>query len=505
MGAKAEKREMFVTSPQFYRTIVLLSVPIILQQLLRVSVDTLDSIMLGRIDQVQMSAVSQAQQIFFIFYTVCSGFSAGCSVLIAQYWGRRDTESIKTLVAIGVRSIAVFGVLFSAVVMIWPERLLRIYSSDPELIRLGVPYLRIASLMYPVCAVSTMIFACCRGFEEMKVSFTTNVISYPLNVFLDFCLIFGNFGMPELGIRGAAVGTVIARVVELLILCRFLFRKEKKLSMKFSDLKRRDRRLLGDFWKVGLPIVFHELIWSTGTTAGSSVTGQMGTTIVAGYNIANVYYQLMACVTNAILYSCSTTIGKTIGSGASKDRIQKEAYSMVLIGLVSGTLTGLLTLDVRRPVHAAVCADSGCSGLCQKLYAGVCGHLALLWYGDDRHDRSAEGRRRRKDGADLRYLFHVDDHHSPGGCLRFCVPAVSLSGGIHHQVQYCHRGLCGNLENSYKKMDAKSHKMMYNGSMNKKTENQRRKLCIFHRISIGRAHGLIKIIKIFNQEEGGLQ
>lgn len=174
-----------------------------------------------------MSAVSQAQQIFFIFYTVCSGFSAGCSVLIAQYWGRRDTESIKTLVAIGVRSIAVFGVLFSAVVMIWPERLLRIYSSDPELIRLGVPYLRIASLMYPVCAVSTMIFACCRGFEEMKVSFTTNVISYPLNVFLDFCLIFGNFGMPELGIRGAAVGTVIARVVELLILCRFLFRKEK--------------------------------------------------------------------------------------------------------------------------------------------------------------------------------------------------------------------------------------------------------------------------------------
>lgn len=109
MGAKSEKREMFVTSPQFYRTIVLLSVPIILQQLLRVSVDTLDSIMLGRIDQVQMSAVSQAQQIFFIFYTVCSGFSAGCSVLIAQYWGRRDTESIKTLVAIGVRSIAVFG------------------------------------------------------------------------------------------------------------------------------------------------------------------------------------------------------------------------------------------------------------------------------------------------------------------------------------------------------------------------------------------------------------
>lgn len=344
MNERVKGRELIIASPQFYKGIIILSIPIILQQLLRVSVDTLDSIMLGRIDQIQMSAVSQAQQIFFIFYTVCSGFSAGCSVLIAQYWGKREKESIKTLVAIGIRSSAIVGILFSAVVLIWPDRLLRIYSSDPELIRLGVSYLRIAAVMYPMCAVSTMIFACCRGFEEMKISFAANIISYPLNVFLDFCLIFGNFGLPELGIQGAAVGAVIARGVELFILIVFLFRREKKLCMKFKDLFRKSKKLNADFWKVGMPIVCHELIWATGTTAGSSVTGQMGTTIVSGYNVANVYYQLMACSMNGILQSCSVTIGKTIGSGASKEKIQKEAHSMILVGLVGGGILGVLTL-----------------------------------------------------------------------------------------------------------------------------------------------------------------
>ena len=338
-----------ILSKQFYWNILVLSLPMILQQLLRVSVDTLDSIMLGRIDQLQMSAVSQAQQIFFIFYTVCCGIGAGGCVLAAQYWGKRDHESIKTLGAIGVKSAAVFGLIFAVIVMIWPDKLLRIYSSDPELIRIGSSYLRIAALMYPVCAVSTVMFAWCRGIEEMSISFTANAISYPLNVVLDYCLIFGKFGMPELGIRGAAVGAVIARVVELLLLSHFVFVREKKISMNLGDLKRKDRRLTKDFWMVSAPIIGHELIWSTGTTAGSSITGQMGTTIVSGYNVANVFYQLLSSIMNGVLHACSVVMGMTIGSGKDKEQIQREAYSMVMIGFVGGSLVGLLTLVLGSP------------------------------------------------------------------------------------------------------------------------------------------------------------
>ena len=338
-----------VLSKQFYINILVLSLPVIMQQLLRVSVDTLDSIMLGHIDQLQMSAVSQAQQIFFIFYTVCCGIGAGCCVLVAQYWGKHDRDTIKTLGAIGIKGAAVFGVIFAVMVMIWPDKFLRIYSNDPELIRIGASYLRIAAVMYPVCAVSTVMFAWCRGIEEMSVSFTTNAISYPLNVVLDYCLIFGKFGMPELGIQGAALGAVIARVAELLILSHFVFRRDKKISMNLSDLNRKDKRLTKDFWMVSAPIIGHELIWSTGTTAGSSITGQMGTTIVSGYNVANVFYQLVSSLMNGVLHACSVVMGKTIGSGSDKEQVQKEAYSMIMIGLVGGTFMGIITLIFGRP------------------------------------------------------------------------------------------------------------------------------------------------------------
>lgn len=347
MNGTGEKRmTAFVTRSSFYRNILILALPIILQQFLRVSVDTLDSIMLGQIDQIQMSAVSQAQQIFFVFYTVCNGFAVGCCVLISQYWGKRDLDSIRTLFAVGVRYIAVFAIAVAAVVMIWPDKVMRIYSSDPELIALGVSYLRIAALMYLPCAVSSMLFACCRGIEEMKVSFTTNAISYPLNIVLDYCFIFGAFGFPELGIRGAACGAVIARLVELGVLCRFIFRREKRLKLVPRDMLRKDKKLSRDFLRVGTPIVAHEMIWSTGTTAGSSITGQMSTVIVTGYNVANVLYQLMACVMNGILHACSVTIGKTIGAGAGKDKIRQEAYTMVLIGCAGGTVLGVMTLLV---------------------------------------------------------------------------------------------------------------------------------------------------------------
>ena len=347
MNGTGEKRmTAFVTRSSFYRNILILALPIILQQFLRVSVDTLDSIMLGQIDQIQMSAVSQAQQIFFVFYTVCNGFAVGCCVLISQYWGKRDLDSIRTLFAVGVRYIAVFAIAVAAVVMIWPDKVMRIYSSDPELIALGVSYLRIAALMYLPCAVSSMLFACCRGIEEMKVSFTTNAISYPLNIVLDYCFIFGAFGFPELGIRGAACGAVIARLVELSVLCRFIFRREKRLKLVPRDMLRKDKKLSRDFLRVGTPIVAHEMIWSTGTTAGSSITGQMSTVIVTGYNVANVLYQLMACVMNGILHACSVTMGKTIGAGAGKDKIRQGAYTMVLIGCVGGTVLGVMTLLV---------------------------------------------------------------------------------------------------------------------------------------------------------------
>ena len=343
---------IFVKEKSFYKNIFFLTFPLVFQQLLRLSVDTLNSMMLGNIDQLQMSAVSQANQVFFIFYTVCNGFGVGCCALVAQYWGRKDLESIKTVLATAIRSIAIFGLLVTAIVILFPERVMRIYSSDPALIELGASYLRIVAIMYTPCALSVMLFAGCRGIEQVGIFLKTNIISYPVNIILDYVLLFGKLGFPELGITGIAIGTVIARLVELSILATYVLVFEKRMTFKLRDLKRRDSLLSKDFAKVSAPIVAHEIIWSFGTSAGSMITGQLGTSVVAGFNVTTVLYDLCGSLGNGFLNACSVVIGKTIGMGNVK-KVKKQSETIIFMGLILGLAIGLFTFLI-RPVFLSL-------------------------------------------------------------------------------------------------------------------------------------------------------
>ncbi len=337
---------IFVKEKSFYKNIFFLTFPLVFQQLLRLSVDTLNSMMLGNIDQLQMSAVSQANQVFFIFYTVCSGFGVGCCALVAQYWGKQDIDAIKTVLAAALRYTAVLGLIVTAIVMLAPESVMRIYSSDPELIALGAGYLRIVAIMYTPCALSVMLFAGCRGIEQVGIFFKTNVISYPLNIILNYCFLFGAFGFPRLGITGIAIATIIARLTELLILSVYVLFIDKRMSFKLRDLLRRDKTLSKDLAVVAAPIVAHEIIWSFGTSAGSMITGQLGTGVVAGFNVTTVLYDLCGSLGNGFLNACSVVIGKTIGMG-KVDKVKKQAQTILVMGLILGLAIGLFTFLIR--------------------------------------------------------------------------------------------------------------------------------------------------------------
>lgn len=332
----------------FYTGIFSLTFPILLQQLLRLSVDTVNSIMLGSIDQLQMTAVSQVDQVFFVYYTICNGFAIGCCVLVAQYWGQRNMEAIRTVLATALRTVALFGLGFTLVVMAAPELVMRIYLKDPEALALSASYLRKVAVMYLPCALSVMIFGGCRGVEKVRIVLVTNLISYSVNIFLDYVLLFGALGFPKLGITGVAIGTVTARVLELLICGTYLLRFEKRIGFRLSFLKRRDKQLGRDLLKVSGPIVAHEVIWSLGTSTGSMITGQLGTSVVAGYNVAMVFYNLCASVGNGYLNACSVTISKTIGMGR-RDEVKRQAQTMLCVGAGIGILLGCVTLLGRGP------------------------------------------------------------------------------------------------------------------------------------------------------------
>ena len=338
---------MFVKDRSFYAHIFRLMLPLILQQLLRISVDTVNSIMLGSIDQIQMSAVAQANQIFFIYYTICSGLSVGAAVLVAQYWGKKDRESISVLTAHALRVTLVLGLVITAAVAMFPTCFMRIYSSDPEIIRIGSGYLRRVSMMYTACGLSVMLFGIGRGVEQVQIILFTNILSYSINILVDWLLIYGMFGLPKLGVTGVAIGTVTARLVELLV-CGYLFLSNPDIPFRLSDITRSDPELRAAFFKVSLPIVAHEIIWSLGTSSGAMITGQLGKEAVAGYNVTTVLYDLFASIGHGFLSACSVVIGMTLGSGQI-ERAKKEANSMMAMALGIGVAVGLMTYLVRNP------------------------------------------------------------------------------------------------------------------------------------------------------------
>ncbi|MBR0137475.1 MAG: MATE family efflux transporter [Erysipelotrichaceae bacterium] len=329
----------------FYKHLALLTVPVFLQQLLRISVDTANSLMLGSIDQTQMSAVSQANQIFFVYSTICAGLSSGVTVLVSQFWGKKDRNSITLITAHGLRAVFALGILMTGLLQMFPEFFLRIYSSDGEIVRIGAEYLKVTSLMYALSGISAVLFASATGVEHVSIIFKTNLVSYSLNIFLDYVLLFGKLGFPQLGVKGIAIGVVTARLVEFLV-CSFFFFKTREIPFELSDLTRSDPRLRNSLLKVAAPIVCHEIIWSLGTSSGSMITGQLGREAVAGYNVTTILYDLCATLGHGLLSACSVTIGMTLGTGDT-ERAKSEADSMLTVGLTVGFFLCAVTLLAR--------------------------------------------------------------------------------------------------------------------------------------------------------------
>lgn len=331
----------------FYKQLLRLTFPIILQHLLKISVDTVNSIMLGSIDQLQMSAVSQANQIFFVYSTVINGFAVGCCVLVSQYWGKRDIDSIARIIAHALRTVFFFGLLLTMLVMSFPSVFMRIYSSDAEIIAIGARYLRKVALMYLAVGISSMIFGASRGMEQVRIVLVTNIFSYAVNILVDYVLIFGRFGFPAMGVDGVAIGTVMARLVELLF-CGIFFFREVTIPFTFADLKLYDRDLRNSFYRISFPIVAHELVWSLGTSSGAMITGQLGKSAVAGYNVTTVLYDICASIGNGLSTAASVILGMTLGKG-EKEEAKKQASSLVVLFVSIGIVLGIVTFFIKEP------------------------------------------------------------------------------------------------------------------------------------------------------------
>ena len=330
----------------FYQKVIALVVPMALQNLINVGVSATDVVMLARIGEEVLSGCSLGGQVFFIFNLFLFGTASGVSVLTAQYWGKRDTDSIEKLLGIVMRLAVTVGLIFMLGSFFFPAQLMRIFTDEPEIIAEGVKYLQIVAFTYPMVALSMTYLNLIRSIEKVMISTVIYALSLVLNFAVNAVLIFGLFGAPRLGIVGAAIGTLCARALELVIMLWYAYFRNRVIRIRLSALIHPDRGLIRDFLRYSSPVVLNEFFWGAGYSAIAAVIGHLGSSAVAANSVAQGMRQLATVVVFGIGNAAAILIGKAIGEG-KKEEAELCAGRMLRLTVCFGFLGGAIVFLVR--------------------------------------------------------------------------------------------------------------------------------------------------------------
>lgn len=345
---KTTADELGIDWKKFYISVFSLVIPMALQNLINVGVTAADVIMLGKVSEKVLSGASLAGQIQFVMTLIFYGVTSGASVLTAQYWGKRDTRTIEKVLGMGLTMGLVTALVFAAGAITIPEQLMKIYTSDPEVIAEGVKYLRIVGVSYIFMAVTQVYLYIVRSIERVIIATVVYLVSLLVNVLLNAVLIFGLLGFPALGIRGAAIATLIARFVELVIVIFYAFIKNKVIRFHFRDMIHIDRVLFRDFLVYASPVVLNELMWGLGCSANTAIIGHLGSAAVAANSVAQVARQLATVVTFGVCNATAIYLGKTIGE-KKLEHAKAYAIRFIWLSVVLGIM-GAVVILISAPI-----------------------------------------------------------------------------------------------------------------------------------------------------------
>lgn len=366
----------FYLKKGFLGGVLAITLPIALQNVISLGVNLMDTVMLGQLGDIAITAANLGGQPFSILNIFGFGFASGAIVLISQYWGKGDTESICQLFSLSLRSAVAAAAVFTAVCAAAPQLILRLFSPDPAVIEAGSQYLRVLSASFILFSFSNCYIMCLRGVEQVKISIFVYGTSFFVNVFFNYCFIFGNLGMPELGVRGAALGTVIARAYECAVCVYYMCRIEKKVGFTPRRLFGLKTKLTGDYARNCLPVTGNELLWGVGLSVESAIIGRIGSQFVAASSIATVVMNILTVFIFGMAGATAVTIGRTIGQGRREDAA-RMANTLLVLSVVLGACLGGIMLLVRTPVLTLFSVSAGARAIAYQLLT-LLGLLAPL-------------------------------------------------------------------------------------------------------------------------------
>lgn len=336
---------LFVRDREFYNTLKVIAVSIALQNLITVAVSMMDTLMIGQLGEIQLSATSIANQLWFMLMILGFGIAGGANVLMSQYWGKGDVQIIRRIEAMTFKIGFVISIVFMAIALLLPAQFMSLFTTDAEVIEYGVQYLKILGWSYPLYSIANVSIMMLRSVGTVNISVIVYLSSLIVNTSLNYVLIFGKFGAPRLEVRGGAIATLVARGVEFIIIIGYVLLKEKKIKFSLKHLIPNNRSLYRKYVAISLPVVGNELMWGVGASMVAVVIGRMGTGFVAANSIYTVVNQFVTVAMFGVGNAAVTIIGNTIGAGEyekAKERSVTLAVMSVALGVIAAGATLIL-------------------------------------------------------------------------------------------------------------------------------------------------------------------
>lgn len=346
---KSTQASFFTRDRVFYRTMIPMLITVALQNLVTYSVNMADNIMLGSYSQVTLSAAATVNQIFFLVQQFAISVGNTLVALAAQYWAQNRRDPIRTLTGIALKLGAAVSVVLIILCTAIPVPILKLFTPDAAIIAQAKSYLLMIVWSFLPFVVTQTLMAVLRSVKTVSISFYVSLVSLLVNVGINYVLIFGKFGLPEMGIRGAAVGTIVARLVELLIVVVYLAKFDRKISLFGKGLFARSAELRRDYMKVYFPNMCATVLWGVSVPMQTAILGHLSTDAIAANSVATTFYQYLKVVVVAMSSVSGVMIGNAIGRG-DMDRIKSDARTLSVIDVLIGLAMGCALVVLRHPL-----------------------------------------------------------------------------------------------------------------------------------------------------------
>lgn len=370
MGMKNTLKKLVSKDKNFYKEAALIGIPISLQSLITVGVNMMDTIMVGSLGETPLSAVSLANSFILIFQIMCMGISMGASVMVSRYYGMKNQNDMRKSVAIMLRLTVAIAAVFALLTWLFPTGVMKIYTPETEIITQGVYYLEWSVITYFFLGLSLTCTIVLRSVGQSRFPLYVSIAAFFINVGANYAFIYGRLGAPEMKVAGAALGTLVARIFEFVMICGYLFCFEKKIAFRFRHFFMRTKDLAGEYLRISIPVLISDTILAIGNSSVAMVIGRLGEQFVAANAVTTVTQQLSSVFTQGFSQAGSILTSKTMGEG-EREKAQEQGYAFLGLGLAIGLLAAVIIIGISEPIIRSYQLTEGTAVIARQLMLAI--------------------------------------------------------------------------------------------------------------------------------------